>query len=94
MIYWNSVQLFKNCFVGLIDDTENNHTKYMAPYFPIIQSSGSGKTRLFRALVEVSNDDRNIDYQCVMILLQNSRNDKIDDGDLSKYFDEKFTLMT
>ena len=27
-----------------------------------------------------------------MILLQNSRDDKIDDDDLSKYFDKKFTL--
>lgn len=40
-------------------------TKYLAPYFALVQSSGMGKTKLF---LELRNQTKNSDIQCMTIL--------------------------
>jgi hypothetical protein len=57
-----------------------NYTKLIAPYFPIVQSSGTGKTLLLHRLTEVINakstltkmesNDRWKDTSCMLLLCQ------------------------
>jgi hypothetical protein len=59
---------------------EHEHEIYIGPYFPMIQSSGMGKTRLFMALRE---EPANNECTCCTILCQ-----KMEDKEGKTHFDD------
>ena len=78
------VERIEKLFVWHDDDNERKN--YRAPYFPLVQSSGMGKTRLFHeAKTYFNNLD---DTVCLKILCTEA---KLDRRIQQKYFDEKFT---
>ena len=67
-------------------DNENVRNEYRAPYFPLVQSSGMGKTRLLHEARTYFN--KRDDTVCLAILCTEA---KLDQSIQQKYFDEKFT---
>jgi hypothetical protein len=64
-------------------NNEKERSEYMAPYFPVIQSSGTGKTRLFTEFR--SNTSAKTDYDCKTVLC--SFKDGIPDPGSDRFFD-------
>jgi hypothetical protein len=74
-------------------DEENESSEYMAPYFPVIQSSGTGKTRLLIALREASrNNHATGGYECRTVLCR-KEGSKIDAG-LGDFFDRTIQITS
>ncbi len=70
--------------------------RYMAPYFPLVQSSGSGKTKILWELQELVNNNKNKQfeqYDCRSIIcLDSISTDK--DADKSIYSNELLVVKT
>ena len=57
-------------------DDQKTKEKYMAPYIPIVQSSGSGKTKVMYELRKLFDDSG--EYHCAMILCSSDTSKKSD----------------
>lgn len=83
---------FERRVVGLFkwyDEDESN--TYMAPYMPVIQSSGSGKTRLFMALREAAKASTDVNYDCMTVLCLPDDVDEVENSEV--YFDGTIRLQ-
>ena len=54
-------------------ESEKEQNEYMAPYFPMIQSSGSGKTKLLHEIWQ--QYQRNKKRNCIMLICRNGNGD-------------------
>jgi hypothetical protein len=64
---------------------------YMAPYFPVVQSSGTGKTRLFTAFRDETNAIANSkNYDCKTVLCCSNEAEAVDKDGI--YFDATLRL--
>ena len=71
----NSAMLYKRDFNAFIDRVQelfkwkdSAKDEYMAPYFPLIQSSGTGKTKLLHECKKMFNSDNQSNVHCELIL--------------------------
>ena len=71
----NSAILYKrdlNAFNARVEELfkwkDSARDEYMAPYFPLIQSSGTGKTKLLHECKKMFNSDNQSDVHCELIL--------------------------
>jgi hypothetical protein len=69
---------------------KKGYSKFIAPCFPVIQSSGTGKTRLFVELREESKKTPLLVYDCMTILCLEHGTSK--DGVDKKYYNDMLSL--
>jgi hypothetical protein len=62
------------------------YVEYVGPYFPMIQSSGMGKTRLLMELKKLQNEQDKPTYLCLIILCKESTYQDKEDNE-EYYFD-------
>ncbi len=72
--------------------SEEEHSKFMAPCFPVIQSRGTGKTRLFVELRKKSEENTltDYDYDCLSFLCLEHDNSEV--GVDQKYYTKMLSL--
>ena len=68
MFYKRDFNAFNARVEELFKWKDSAKDEYMAPYFPLIQSSGTGKTKLLHECKKMFNSDNQSDVHCELIL--------------------------
>jgi len=77
MLYKRDLEAFKLRVDKLFDWRDSDSTDYMAPYFPLIQSSGTGKTKLMHEYKKIMDQAKADAVHVELVLCQDGNADNM-----------------